>query len=398
MNNFDWIYYLSKYSDLRANGVSNKQQAIQHWKMYGEREGRVSIRTPEFFDWQYYLDKYPDLRANGLKTEQQAIQHWYNHGEKEGRVSIRTPELFDWQYYLDKYPDLRANGLKTEQQAIQHWYNHGKKEKRLGNNKIHIYCDKSTQHFFIDYINSILTNYSERVVLVNELTHINSNNIVIFIQSIPNTIDLSYFNYNKVFLLNTEQLSRNVVITNIINTEISIIDYSLTNISYLKDYNKYVHYLPYIVNKNEIVDYEKTHDVAIVSGLSPHRSYIKNALYEKNLNINEVTGFYKDRDELLFKHKILLNIHFDETYKVFEQMRCNRCIFNKMIVITEKSIDVDYELKPYIIECEYDKLVETTINVLNNYEYFYNKLFESFNIEHISNKYKLISDDFFNKI
>jgi hypothetical protein len=83
------------------------------------------------FDWQYYLDKYPDLRINGVHTEQQAIQHWFSYGEKEGRVSIRTPPLFDWQYYLEKYPDLRINGVHTEQQAIQHWFSYGEKEGRV---------------------------------------------------------------------------------------------------------------------------------------------------------------------------------------------------------------------------------------------------------------------------
>jgi hypothetical protein len=131
MDFFDWQYYLDKYPDLRMNGVSNKQQAITHWKTYGEREGRVSIRTPKFFDWKYYLLKYPDLRMNGVNNEQKALLHWFNHGEKEGRVSIRSPDLFDWQYYLDKYPDLRMNGIDNEQKALHHWFNHGEKEGRV---------------------------------------------------------------------------------------------------------------------------------------------------------------------------------------------------------------------------------------------------------------------------
>jgi hypothetical protein len=131
MNNFDWQYYLDKYPDLRMNGVHTEQQALQHWINHGEKEGRVSIRTPPLFDWQYYLEKYPDLRMNGVHTEQQTLQHWINHGEKEGRVSIRTPPLFNWQYYLEKYPDLRMNGVHTEQQALQHWFSYGEKEGRV---------------------------------------------------------------------------------------------------------------------------------------------------------------------------------------------------------------------------------------------------------------------------
>jgi hypothetical protein len=149
MSKFDWQYYLERYPDLNANGIKTEQQALQHWFDHGEKEGRVSIRTPLLFDWQYYLERYPDLSANGIKTEQQALQHWFDHGEKEGRVSIRTPLLFDWQYYLekyphlvkptiidwqyylDKYPDLRENGVNTEEEAIQHWLNYGEKEARV---------------------------------------------------------------------------------------------------------------------------------------------------------------------------------------------------------------------------------------------------------------------------
>ena len=83
-----------------------------------------------YFDWHYYLDKYPDLRKNGITTEQQAIQHWLTHGNKENRVSIKTPHNFDWNYYLNNYSDLRSNGINSEQQAIQHWLDHGKREGR----------------------------------------------------------------------------------------------------------------------------------------------------------------------------------------------------------------------------------------------------------------------------
>jgi hypothetical protein len=130
MNYFDWHYYLDKYPDLRTNGITTEQQAIQHWLNHGKKEGRVSIKTPQLFDWHYYLDKYPDLRTNGITTEQQAIQHWLDHGNKEGRVSIKTPHNFDWHYYLNNYSDLRSNGINSEQKAIQHWVDYGKKEGR----------------------------------------------------------------------------------------------------------------------------------------------------------------------------------------------------------------------------------------------------------------------------
>ena len=95
------------------------------------------------FDWQYYLNKYPDLRQNGVHTEQQAIDHWYLHGQHEGRICNAIMEYFNWQYYLNTYSDLRENGVHTEQQAIEHWYLHGQHEGRLPFNiniKDILYC------------------------------------------------------------------------------------------------------------------------------------------------------------------------------------------------------------------------------------------------------------------
>jgi len=88
MDNFDWLYYLNKYPDLRTNGVHTKQQAKEHWLNHGLKEGRVARKTPHNFDWQYYLATYPDLRANGVNTEQQAIQHWFEFGQREGRTTL----------------------------------------------------------------------------------------------------------------------------------------------------------------------------------------------------------------------------------------------------------------------------------------------------------------------
>ena len=47
------------------------------------------------FNWQYYLNKYPDLRQIGIHTEQQAIQHWNLHGEKEGRIPSQLLECYN---------------------------------------------------------------------------------------------------------------------------------------------------------------------------------------------------------------------------------------------------------------------------------------------------------------
>jgi hypothetical protein len=277
---------------------------------------------------------------------------------------------------------------------------------------IYIYCNNDNLIYFVDYINSILVNYNDIVLILdyNELKKIinninnneTNNDKIIFIQCIPDLTDVSNI-IDQIYVFNTEQLSREELFNDMKNYNtngIKIIDYSKANINFfsLLNIKNNILYIPYLVNNNEIFNHEKIYDIAHVGSESIYRNNIINNLQNSNIQINKIEGYYSDRDDLLFKYKILINIHYNENYKVFEQLRCNRCIFNKIIVITEKSIDIDYELKDYIIECEYDKLVETAIDVINNYTFYYNKLFGNFDIEKISKDYLKITNDAFNII
>lgn len=265
---------------------------------------------------------------------------------------------------------------------------------------IYIYCNTDIIHYFIDFINTLIFNYENIFLLTTDINVINKvceNNYIIFMQSIP--IDYNNSN-NKIFIFNTEQLSRENELLRIqnIDNDINIIDYSLANIKYINIIkNNKALYLPYLVNTNKIYNYDKTNDIAIIGSWSKYRNNILQQL-SLNTKINYIKGFYNDRDDLLFRHKILVNVHYDTSYRIFEQWRCNRCILNKMIVITETSEDIDFELKEFIIECKYEDLVTTTMNVLQNYEYYYNILFKNFDIDLIKNKYKIISDEFFKQI
>lgn len=247
-------------------------------------------------------------------------------------------------------------------------------------------------HFFIDYIKSLQYNYKNvKLITNNQEIPIDHTSKYIFIQKVPN-IPFFILNQIKCYLLNTEQLSKLEWVQYLSQINMNIIDYSLANIKCLAPYKEHIYYLPYMVNKDEIFNYKKIYDIAAI-GLwtDSYRLNITNQLS----NVNIIEGFDNARDDMLFKHKILLNVHFNEKFKIFEQIRCNRCIFNKMIVITEKSLDNNYELKDYIIECDYDNLVSVTNDVLNNYEYYYNKIFKDFDIKKIEKMYKNNSDAFF---
>jgi hypothetical protein len=279
---------------------------------------------------------------------------------------------------------------------------------------VYIYVNPSSLKFFIDYINSIIINYNDVVVIldlnkllviINNISNKITNDIIIFMQTLPDIPNIPNI-LNNIYILNTEQLTREEELNRIqcyIANNIKIIDYSKSNIYCLKskNINNNILYIPYLVNYNEIYNYDKIYDIAYIGHFVNEKSYrmnIINSLNKSNIKTNEIKGFDIERDKLLFKYKILLNIHYDKKYNIFEQMRCNRCIFNKVIVITQKSIDIDFELKEYIIESEYDNLVDTTINVINNYKYYYDKLFSNFDIDKISKNYLKITDDTFNSI
>ena len=50
----------------------------------------------------------------------------------------------------------------------------------------------------------------------------------------------------------------------------------------------------------------------------------------------------------------LLNIHYNPSYSTFESIRCDRLIFNKVIIFSEKSLEdsIPEDIRPYVIEFE----------------------------------------------
>lgn len=47
MNNFDWIYYVNKYPDLKKMKIDNKDKALFHYKKYGIKENRFPNKNAE---------------------------------------------------------------------------------------------------------------------------------------------------------------------------------------------------------------------------------------------------------------------------------------------------------------------------------------------------------------
>ena len=112
-------------------------------------------------------------------------------------------------------------------------------------------------------------------------------------------------------------------------------------------------------------------DVLFYGSLNDRRSRILAALEKAGVKVHAVFGVYgKDRDELIARSRIVLNVHFYEA-KVFEMVRVAYLLANSKAVVTECSADVpvDTRLNGPVLSLPYDSLVEGCLALLKNEEH-----------------------------
>ena len=83
---------------------------------------------------------------------------------------------------------------------------------------------------------------------------------------------------------------------------------------------------------------------------------------EKKINIIFISNIFGDaRDKIIGKAKILLNIHGEDNFKIYENIRCERWRFAGITIISENCID---HVPKEIITSNYENISDTVINVL----------------------------------
>lgn len=226
--------------------------------------------------------------------------------------------------------------------------------------------------FFEDYVSSFKDTFGLELYLYDDARaqKYSPFDYYIFMQHAP-----PHYQSNFI-LLNTEQITRPEYVKQtieVISGGLTIFDYSLENVDNIAVMGGHPLLLRYQFNSEE-VDFLKassTQDVDVVftGTLSPRRMHIIAELRKAGVAVNVVDGWGKDRDKRLMRGKILLNIHYREDYMVYESIRCDRCLFAGMIVVTEKSNRQDLvDINPLLIIEDYDNLVSRTLSVLVNYE------------------------------
>lgn len=261
-----------------------------------------------------------------------------------------------------------------------------------------IYSHKDKFNIFEDYINCLFDNdlcekYEYKLWSTSTEIIIDDNHdIVIFMQIIPNQQNKIILKNTKkinIFVCNTEQLSSSLenFLHNIKmfveycknkNVLFGICDYSEQNINLLKtikDFNDIpMHHLPYQYSNKDLQNLNRNENnkkkVCTCGVISKRRNKIISDLFEDHsLIINNAAGFLKIRDRIFNEHKIMLNISANDNFTIYEHIRCDRLIFSKMIIVSEKKMDYDkLDITDFVIWCDSEDIGDTIIYVLENYD------------------------------
>ena len=173
-----------------------------------------------------------------------------------------------------------------------------------------------------------------------------------------------------------------------------IIEYSIPNIynihsgkKYTNLFSKMVYISPTLINYESTKFIDINRDINVLTTFininEPRRKSLINNLSDLNINYKNINTCFKieELEKLYNNTKILINIHQTEHHHTFEELRVLPALLSGVIVISEVSpLNNLIPYNDFIIWCSYDNIVEMTMKVINNYDYYFNKIFESTNI------------------
>jgi hypothetical protein len=247
--------------------------------------------------------------------------------------------------------------------------------------------ETATYFYFEDYVESLVDAAKEMGLLcsvevwpstTSSFAKLRPDTIYVFIQRIPSSIlsTCTFEDYSRLAVLNTEQLTRpgwNHAIKQVHDRGIAVLDYSVENVLVSGLSRHY--FVPFqdFQEGPSATPKLKVRDACMVwaDGFLNRWS-----VFSSIPNATNVVGFGKARDALLFEHKVLVNVHATDDYRVHEHMRTDRCVYQQMIVVTEPSIDTDkLPLRPYMVVEERSKIPARVQSILENYKAVHQQLF-----------------------
>jgi hypothetical protein len=249
--------------------------------------------------------------------------------------------------------------------------------------------ETATYFYFQDYVESVVTASKEMGLLcsvevwassTSSFTKLRPDRIYVFIQRIPSSIlsTCTFQDYARLAVLNTEQLTRsgwNHAIKQVHDRGITVLDYSIENVL-MSGLSRH-YFVPFQDSQegSSATPKPKVRDACMVwaDGFLNRWS-----VFSQIPNATNVVGFGKARDDILFKHKVLVNVHATDEYQIHEHMRTDRCVYQQMIVVTEPSVDTDkLMLRPYMVVEERSKIPARVQSILQDYDAVHQQLFGS---------------------
>ena len=250
-----------------------------------------------------------------------------------------------------------------------------------------------------DYISS-LNIFDKCIELTDVNTYYNTYDIFIFGQMWIGDILIKQIcdNPNAMFL-NVEMLSesnRYEYILKLLKHNITILDYSSVNIAIINSkikeldiqFTRNILHLPYQYNstENKFLQCDTNcfeYDVGVINaipgklepGKTSRRTELWNKLLQTDWKVVNIMGWGEERDNIIKKCKIILNIHHFDSFTIFEEIRCCRLLFANKIIISEKSlVHEQLDIRDNVIWCDYDDILLQTKVVLDDWgTYNYNK-------------------------
>jgi len=256
----------------------------------------------------------------------------------------------------------------------------------------------SLKEFLNEYYDNVNVDifYSDKETFdINNYT-LNNYNKIFFTGDIEYLKLIPEDQKDKLYFINIEQMSHPyyyIMIRHVLEST-RIIDYSEENVPYFKDIYKSVDlFPPYFKYNKDIGIKDKSIDILSITN-NRYRNEIFNKVCENNkyntINLENVYG--RERNDYFSKSKIYINIHCSDMHQTMEMIRIVNLIMNKVIIISQKSINDELLFfKKYIIFCNDMNDLNHYIDViLENYDYYYDQIYGDFDPQLY---YKYIKDN-----
>ena len=374
LKDFDYLFYLDIYPDLKSKNINTKEKAIKHYKEKGAQQNRFYDKKHAYyyyhFDWKLYLEFYKDLHKD-YKSNWEAYKHYMNHGIHEDRkifplnkiiIEHFNWDIFDSKFYIEFHNELN---LKNNYEAIQHFKKIGAQQNKLHSTKhSHLYYHYDWNKYIFDYED--LNHMNKKQAFCHYIQYgINENRIIYKIDD--KEIKLKDFHW-EFYLLMNDDLTNN----NILTYHDAYAHFKDNGINEDRFYShaQYLLYLNYNWNQYNI-DYKLN--------MSPKKAFIYYYKYGKNKNHKINTIFHEKN-------------FYEDFYVQFNKLKLKNLEECKKHYLKSK-IKSPYSYQHFLIFnfFDWDAVFEENKKILKIYKLINTKSFFSYYLNHYTKlKIKLI--------